>query len=87
MKKVYLVINNYSNANSENIDIENIRVFNNYDNAKKCFEEEKNKIKQFKLNYSTIIDEKDYYCEQEDGEYLYYHELVYIKEKEILEGC
>lgn len=80
MEKVYLVIRNYSCESSGNIDIENIYAFKNYEDAKFCFEKERKEIKSFDLGYDEIEDKKDYYCESVDGEYLYYHELVYIKE-------
>lgn len=84
MKKVYLVISNYSNESSGNIDIQNIYVFNTYDKAKSKFEKIKNEIISYDLNYNDKEDKEDYYCEWESGEYLYYHELVYIKEKEVI---
>lgn len=84
MEKVYLVIHNYSCENNGNIDIQNIKVFKDYFGAKKCFETIKKGIKSFELNYSSVEEKDDYYCEYECGEYFYYHELVYIKEKEVL---
>lgn len=83
LKNVYLVINNWSNERVRQVDIQNISVFHNYEDAKKCFEEKKNEIKSFDLGYDEITDDEDYYCESINGEYLYYHELVYIQKKEI----
>ena len=83
MNKVYLVISNYSNQNSGNIDIQNIIAFDTYEKAKEYFEKEKAKIKSFDLGYDEIEEIEDYYCESINGEYLYYHELVYIEEKEV----
>lgn len=83
MNKVYLVINHYSNESGGCLDIENITVFGSYEDAKKFFEEEKKNIQSFNLQYSEVDDEDDYYCEWESGEYMYYHELVKIEEKEV----
>ena len=84
MNKVYLVIRDYSCESSGNINIQNIKVFKNYFDAKLYFETEKKEIISFDLNYNDKEDKEDYYCEWESGEYLYYHELVYIEEKEVL---
>lgn len=83
MNKVYLVINSWSCESSGNIDMQKISVFKDYSSAKKEFEEIKEKIQSFNLGYDYIENEKDFYCESIDGEYLYNHELVYIEEKEI----
>lgn len=85
INKVYIVIENYSSESSGNIDIQSIYVFKNYDKAKEQFEKIKRSIKHLELGYSEIEESKDYYCEYENGEYLYYHELVYIKEEEVLD--
>lgn len=79
-KKLYLVISNYSNESNGSIDIENIYVYKTYESAKKKFEEIKKEIISFDLQYDDIEDREDYYCEWETNEYLYYHELVMIKE-------
>lgn len=81
--KIYLVINDYSNESGGMINIQNIQAFNSYEKAKECFENEKKKIKEFKTGYDEIEDEEDTYCESVNGEYLYYHELVYIREVEV----
>lgn len=78
--KIYLVISDYSNESSGNIDIENIYAFKDYENAKKKFEEIKKEIISFDLQYNDTEERENYYCEWETGEYLYYHELVMIKE-------
>ena len=84
MEKIYLVIRNYSCESSGNIDIQNIYVFKNYKDAEICFLREKQEIKSYNLGYSEVEEKNDYYCEYENGEYLYYHELVYIEEKEVV---
>lgn len=83
MSKVYLVIRNYSCESSGNIDIQSIEVFSNKDSATIRFREIKEEIKSYELGYSEIEEQENYYCESENGEYLYYHELVYIEEKEV----
>ncbi len=85
MNKVYLVIRNWSCESSGNVDMQNIYVFKNYADAYKCFKTEKDEIKSFNTGYDEIVDEDNYYCESVNGEYLYYHELVYIKEKEVVD--
>jgi len=85
MNKVYLVINNWSSESSGNVDMQSIYAFKDYNNAKVKFNEIKEQIKNYNLGYDEIQDEKDYYCESVNGEYLYYHELVYIQEKEVLD--
>jgi len=84
MEKVWLVIRDYSCESSGNIDIEDIKVFGSYFDAKLCFETEKKEIKSMNLGYSEVDDEDDRYCEYENGEYLYYHEQVKIVEKEVI---
>lgn len=85
MNKVYLVINNWSSESSGNVDMQSIYVFKDYNNAKVKFNEIKEQINNYNLGYDEIQDEKDYYCESVNGEYLYYHELVYIEEKEVVD--
>lgn len=85
MKYVYLVIENYSCESSGNIDIQSVYVFKDYENAKKQFNVVKNNIKHLETGYDEIEEKEDYYCEYENGEYLYYHELVYIKKEEVLD--
>jgi hypothetical protein len=81
MENVYLVIRNCSCESSGTINMQSIKVFADYKSAKKEFEEQKKEIKNYNLGYDEIEDEKDYYCESVDGEYLYYHELVYIRKE------
>lgn len=81
MEKIYLVINAWSNDNA--FDMQNVEAFEKYEDAKKSFERIKKEIKSFNTGYDEITDEKDYYCESINGEYIYYHELVYILEKEL----
>lgn len=85
LEKVYLVIHNWSCESSGNVDMQDIYVWKDYESAKFQFERIRREIKSYDLGYGEIEDTKDYYCESEDGEYLYYHELVYIEEKEILD--
>ena len=80
MNKVYLVVESCAN---DNINETNIYVYDSYDKAKEKFEEEKQLIISFDLGYDTIEDEKDSYCEYDEGYYRDYHELVYIEEKEV----
>ena len=82
MKKVYLVISEFTNDSDSD---RNMYVFKNYDNAKFKFEMIRKEIKNLNLGYDEIEDEKDCYCESISGEYLYYHELVYIQEKDVLD--
>lgn len=83
MNKIYLVIQNWSCESSGNIDMVNYKVFSNYEKAKEYFNKIKSEIISYNLGYGEIEESKDYYCESENGEYLYYHELVYIKELEV----
>jgi hypothetical protein len=80
MNKIYLVITNYANDSGSGIDMS---AYKNYEDAKKDFDLSKEDIKSFQLGYNTIEDEKDYYCEYEEGYYSSNHELVYIKELEV----
>ena len=81
--KVYLVINDWSNESGGNVNMQNIKVFKDYSSAKEEFNKIKENIKSFELNYNGLEDEENSYCEFEEGEYLYCHELVYIVEKEV----
>ena len=83
MKKIYLVIRDYSCADNGTIGENEIRVFKKRDKAQEYFEKMKKQIISFNTGYNNIESEKDYYCESEEGEYSYYHELVYIEEKEV----
>ena len=83
MKKIYLVIRNYSCADNGAIDEEDIRVFKKRDKAQEYFKKMKKQIVGFNTGYNLIENEEDYYCESMDGEFSYYHELVYIQEKEV----
>ena len=83
MKKVYLVIQNYSNEDSGILGNEDIRIFKKYNNAKEYFDRVKKQIVSFNTGYNLIESKEDYYCESEDGEYSLHHELVYIKELEV----
>jgi hypothetical protein len=81
MNKIYLVINDYSNDSG--LYIQEIKAFKNYDDAKKQFIDNKELIKSFDTQYNVVEDKEDYYCEYEEGNYAFYHELVYIKELEV----
>ena len=83
MNKVYLVVKSWSEERTGNIDMVYYKLFKDYEKAKEYFEKEKQTIIDYHLNYDYIEDSKDFYCESVEGEYLYYHELVYIKEMEI----
>lgn len=83
MNKMYLVVYSWSEEKTSNIDMVSYKLFSDYKNAKKHFNKIKQEIIDCKFNYGEIEESKDYYCESENGEYLYYHELVYIKELEI----
>ena len=85
MNKVYLVIRDWSSGDSGEINMQHIEVWKDYESAKVSFERQKREIKSFETNFDEIEDTKDYYCESINGEYLYYHELVYIEEKEVLD--
>ena len=85
MKYVYLVIHDWSCESNGNVDMQSIYVFKNYENAKTKVNEIKEQIINFNLGYDEIEEKEDYYCESVNGEYLYYHELVYIKKKEVLD--
>jgi hypothetical protein len=78
---MYLVLNSYSNCSA--FDMQSFKLFKNYEDAKKYFEEEKQKIKSFDLGYDEIQDEENLYCESINGEYIYNHELVQIIELEV----
>lgn len=80
MKKMYLVRVDWSCESSGNVDMYHLELFSTYEKARKYFEKEKQKIIDMQLGYDYIDDEKDFYCESVDGEYLYYHELVSIEE-------
>ena len=82
-KKMYLVINHWSNESSCQNDIEAIKLFKNYDKAREYFEIVKNNIKSYDYGYSEIEEDIDYYCEYENGEYLYNHDLVKIQKIEV----
>lgn len=85
MEKVYLVTQHYSCESSGCVDMYGFRgVYKNYEDAKKKFEEIKEGIKSYKLGYSGIEEDDNFYCEFEEGEYIYYHEQVEIKEMELL---
>lgn len=83
MNKMYLVVYNWSEEKTSNIDMVRYKLFNNYEKAKEYFNKVKQDIIDCNLGYGEIEETKDYYCESINGEYLYYHELVYIKELEI----
>lgn len=78
MEKVYVVKNSWCNDCCG--DMEKIYVFKTYESAKNKFEEIKKNIQSFELGYDYIEDEKDFYCESIEGEYLYNHELVSVEE-------
>ena len=81
--KMYLVINDWSNESACQVDMIDYKLFKDYENAKKYYEEQKEKIISFDLDYNEVEEKEDYYCIFENGEYLYNHELVYIKEMEV----
>ena len=80
--KIYLVRNEWSNESACQVEMESLKAFTTYEKAKEYFESEKERIKSFDLGYDEIEDSKDYYCESINGEYLYNHELVEIREME-----
>lgn len=82
MNKVYLVIEDYAN-DSDLISESYVNVFATYEKAKEYFDKVKQQIISYDLNYDDLEEKENYYCEWESGEYLYYHELVYIEEKEV----
>ena len=83
MNKMYLVIHNWSFEQTGQLDITNYKLFASYEKAKSYFNKIKEEIKNkdyYNLNYDYIDNEKDFYCESVEGEYLYYHDLVSIEE-------
>ena len=81
--KMYLVVNNWSEEDSGNVDMETFMLFSKIEDARCYFNEKKEEIINNNYGYDNIEEEEDYYCESVNGEYLYYHDLVYIREIEV----
>ena len=83
MNKMYLVVRDWATMEGGNMTTH--KLFKSYEGASNYFQRQKEAIIELKTNYGEITDRKDYYCEFENGEYSYWHELVYIKELEVNE--
>lgn len=79
MKKVYLVVEEYTTDFDKGNDI---KVFKDYNDAKKYFNERLEDVKQMSYDVFNIVEDS---CEAYvDGEYTYYHTCLNIVEKEVL---
>lgn len=83
MKKMYLVSNSWSNESGFQTDMQSLRLFEKYEDAKEFFEKLKENIKSRDYGWDMIEEDTDYYCEYLNGEYLYNHDLVRILELEV----